>query len=283
MSEVNHNNDTEDYFYERRFPEKDELVMVRVLKIDDMGVMCSLLEYNNMEGFLPLSEISRKRMRSVFNHVRVGQKQVLQVLRVDKEKGFTDLSKKFIAASEREEGKEKFFKGKSVHQIVRRVSQLTDTDIEEVKQMLIYPLEQSTKYETPYDAFQALSLKNEDIFKGFDNVDERVKNALIDLIKKKMSAPVVKIAAEVDVTCYSEGGIDEIKKALNKGLEVDERLNIQLVSSPTFSIWLNTKDEKGGKEKILDSIEAIKKQIESIGGSLEIENEPQVIGKVFDQ
>ena len=39
--------------------------MVRVNSIDDMGVMCSLLEYNDLEGFLPLSEISRKRMRSV--------------------------------------------------------------------------------------------------------------------------------------------------------------------------------------------------------------------------
>lgn len=39
--------------------------MVVVNSIDDVGVLCSLLEYNNLEGFLPLSEISRKRMRSV--------------------------------------------------------------------------------------------------------------------------------------------------------------------------------------------------------------------------
>lgn len=45
--------------------QKDELVTVRVNSIDDMGVLCSLLEYDDLEGFLPLSEISRKRMRSV--------------------------------------------------------------------------------------------------------------------------------------------------------------------------------------------------------------------------
>lgn len=54
-----------DYFYEHKVPEVDELVMARVNSIDEMGVLCQLLEYNNLEGFLPLSELSRKRMRSV--------------------------------------------------------------------------------------------------------------------------------------------------------------------------------------------------------------------------
>jgi len=99
--EEENKNLTVGFFYERKVPDTDELVMVRVNSIDDVGVSCHLLEYNNLEGFLPLSEISRKRMRSVLRHVRTGQKQVLQVLRVDPERGFVDLSKKYITDVER--------------------------------------------------------------------------------------------------------------------------------------------------------------------------------------
>jgi translation initiation factor 2 alpha subunit (eIF-2alpha) len=39
---------------------------------------------------------------------------VLQVIRVDTERGYTDLSKKYITEVERDIGNEKFIKGKTV-------------------------------------------------------------------------------------------------------------------------------------------------------------------------
>jgi len=73
--------------YEQEFPEVDDMVMVRVNTINEIGAWVCLLEYNNKEGFILLSELSRRRMRSVAKHIRVGKQEVLQVLRVDKEKG----------------------------------------------------------------------------------------------------------------------------------------------------------------------------------------------------
>lgn len=77
--------------YENEFPEVDDMVMVRVNTINEIGAWVHLLEYNNKEGFILLSELSRRRMRSVAKHIRVGKQEVLQVLRVDKEKGINML------------------------------------------------------------------------------------------------------------------------------------------------------------------------------------------------
>jgi translation initiation factor 2 subunit 1 len=37
-------------FYKNRLPETDDLVMVNVVNIEEMGVYVNLLEYNNIEG-----------------------------------------------------------------------------------------------------------------------------------------------------------------------------------------------------------------------------------------
>lgn len=81
-------------FYEHKFPEKEELVMVKVKRIAEMGAYVSLLEYNGLEGMILMSELSKRRIRSVKKIVRVGRHEVVLVLRVDQEKGYIDLSKK---------------------------------------------------------------------------------------------------------------------------------------------------------------------------------------------
>ena len=50
-------------FYEQRYPEIDDVVMVNVRSIADMGAYVHLLEYNNIEGMILLSELSRRRIR----------------------------------------------------------------------------------------------------------------------------------------------------------------------------------------------------------------------------
>lgn len=65
-------------FYEHRFPEIADVVMVTVHSVADMGVYVNLLEYNNIEGMILLSELSRSC---------VGKSECVVVIRVDKDKG----------------------------------------------------------------------------------------------------------------------------------------------------------------------------------------------------
>jgi len=47
-----------------------------------------------MGGMILLSELSRRRIRSINKLIRVGKQEVCMVLRVDREKGYIDLSKR---------------------------------------------------------------------------------------------------------------------------------------------------------------------------------------------
>ena len=61
--------------------------MPRTKQIAEMGAYVKLLEYDNIDGMILLSELSRRRIRSIQKLIRVGRNEVVVVLRVDKEKG----------------------------------------------------------------------------------------------------------------------------------------------------------------------------------------------------
>ena len=51
-------------FYKNEYPNMDEVVLVKIKAVTDVGYYVSLLEYDNMEGFILTSQMSRNRYRS---------------------------------------------------------------------------------------------------------------------------------------------------------------------------------------------------------------------------
>ena len=81
-------------FYEEEFPAIEQVVVARVKDIGEMGAYAKLLEFNDKEGMILMSELSRRRIRSVNKLVRIGRDEYVVVLRADTEKGYIDLSKR---------------------------------------------------------------------------------------------------------------------------------------------------------------------------------------------
>ncbi len=90
------------------------MVVANVRNVQDMGAYVQLLEYNNIEGMILLSELSRRRIRSVAKLIKPGRNEVVVVLRVDKEKGYIDLSKRRVNAEDIQKCEERFNKSKAV-------------------------------------------------------------------------------------------------------------------------------------------------------------------------
>lgn len=74
-------------YYENMYPEPEEVVMANVTEIGEMGAYVTLLEYDDIEGMILLSELSRRRIRSISKLVRVNRTEIVMVIRVDKDAG----------------------------------------------------------------------------------------------------------------------------------------------------------------------------------------------------
>eukprot|EP00798_Chlamydomonas_sp_ICE-L_P023751 gene23751-9308_t len=119
--------------YEQKYPEVDQTVMVQVKSIAEMGAYVSLLEYNNIEGMILLSELSRRRIRSITKLIKVGRQEPVMVLRVDKEKGYIDLSKRRVSPEDVQGCEDRFNKSKLVHSIIRHVAETTNSEVEHIQ------------------------------------------------------------------------------------------------------------------------------------------------------
>lgn len=266
-------------FYKDPFPKKDELVVVQVQNVSDMGAYVTLLEYNGVEGMVLMSELSRKRIRSVKRLVRVGRLEVVVVLRVDESRGYIDLSKKRVSPEEIKRCETRFNKSKAVHTILRNVAQITQTNIEVLYESVAWPLYEH--FEHPFDAFRLAVTESENVFAGLPMTDE-VKRQLTTVIHRRLTPQPVKIRADFDVICYEYEGVEAIRTALMAGLEGNPsecQVSIKLIASPLFVIVVTTANKEKGFETIRAALGRIETVIGTKGGSYQIKDGPNVVDK----
>jgi len=160
--------------------------MVETRKIEETGIYVTLLEYDNIEGMILLSEVSTKsRIRSIHKLVKVGRLETCVVLRVDKEKGYIDLSKKRIAPEETHALEVKFNRAKKVNSILTNLSQITNCELEGLYKNIAWPLYK--KYKHCFDAFNLMLSEPEKVCKECTFETEEIKKALLDIIQRKFS------------------------------------------------------------------------------------------------
>ena len=141
-------------FYESVYPAAEDLVIVKVNNVAEMGAYVSLLEYNNIEGMILLSELSRRRIRSINKLIRVGRTEVVVVLRVDREKGYIDLSKRRVSPEDIARMEEKYTKSRAVHSIMRHVSETAGVRLIELYERFGWDLYK--RFGHAYDAFKLI-------------------------------------------------------------------------------------------------------------------------------
>jgi len=270
-------------YYENKYPEIDDVVMVNVRSIADMGAYVHLLEYNNIEGMILLSELSRRRIRSINKLIRVGRTEPVVVIRVDKDKGYIDLSKRRVSPEDVERCTEVFSKAKAVNSILRHVAAILEyknnDQLEELYRKTAWHFEAKTKKKgSSYDWFKQ-AVQDPSLFDEC-GLDDKTKSVLLENIQQKLTQQAVKIRADIEVACYSYEGIDAVKDALRAGIACSTEvvpIRINLIAPPLYVITTSTPEKQEGLQALNDACKAIEDRISASGGSFNIQMAPKVV------
>lgn len=257
--------------------------MVNVRSIAEMGAYVHLLEYKNIEGMILLSELSRRRIRSINKLIRVGRNECVVVIRVDKEKGYIDLSKRRVSAEELKKCEEKFTRGKTVASILRHVGEIlkyeSDEELEDLFEKTAWFFNE--KYKSTGGAYEAFkhAVAEPTILDECD-LDEQTKEILITNINRRMMPQAVKVRSDIEVSCYGYEGIDAIKEALRQGVKLSTEelpIKVNLIAPPLYVVTMTTLDRDGALDAIGRANVAIKDSIENNNGTFVVKMEPKVV------
>lgn len=267
-------------FYEARYPEIESVVMVNVRNIADMGAYVSLLEYDNIEGMILLSELSRRRIRSIHKLIRVNRNEVVMVLRVDKEKGYIDLSKRRVSPEDVAACEDRFNKAKAVHGVLRHVAERRKYYLEDLYEKIGWPLYQ--KYGHAFDAFKLAISDEKNVTDPFADIDvpDDLKEEIKTYILRRLAPQPIKIRSDIEVSCFTYEGIDAIKEALFAGMAVgteNSSIKIKLIAPPIYVLSTTTLEKDVGIALLQKAIDTIQQKITAKGGKMDVKMAPKAV------
>jgi translation initiation factor 2 subunit 1 len=253
---------------------------VNVRNIADMGAYVSLMEYNNIEGMILLSELSRRRIRSIHKLIRVNRNEVVMVLRVDKEKGYIDLSKRRVSPEDVAACEDRFNKAKAVHGVLRHLAERKKYYLEDLYVKIGWPLYK--KYGHAYDAFKLAISEDKNAGDPFADLDipQELKEELTTYILRRLAPQPIKIRSDIEVSCFTYEGIDAIREALFAGIALGSETNpirIKLIAPPIYVLSTTTLEKEVGIALLNSAIEAIKENITAKGGKIDVKMAPKAV------
>lgn len=251
------------------FPEVGEIVVATVNRIMDQGAYVTLDEYNNIQGFLHVSEIATGWIRNVEKFLKVGEKKVLLVKRVDPGRSEIDLSLKQISADQK---KKKLLeikrqeKEKALVENLRSKGNLSEDEIEKLESVL------TDKFNSIYDAFSEVAAKGMVILEDLKISPKAL--SLIEELSSKIQVPHVEIRGVLELTCTKPNGIEIIKDALLEAIGNKKvTVSVTYIGAPKYRISISAQNFKEAERELKPILVTIEDMIEKKGGTFKFTRE----------
>ena len=240
----------------QELPEIGEIVIATIKKTGDHGAYVSLDEYDDIQGFLHISEIAPGWVRKVTKYVKEGDKKVLLVKKIQAERAEIDLSLKQITKEQRKKkllDVKRFEKEQGILKNIQDKIKLSVEEIDELEEKLL------SKYPSVYDAIIDIGTNNISVVDEL-KISEKIKEIIQD-ISKKIKLPSVEIRGILEMTSSKSDGIEIIRKILLDAIKdnPNEKIDISYLGAPKYRLSVVAQDFKTAEKTLKPVLEKIEK------------------------
>lgn len=247
-----------------KFPEEDEVLFGTVDRIAGTSVFVKLDDYGK-EGVINFSEVAPGRIRNIRDYIRIGQKIVVKVLRVNREKEHIDLSLRRVSAKEKKEIIDENKKKKEFEVIVNLVIKNKDkTD------SLINKLKKKIKFKEFFSKFISEPKGIESLLKQLGFSEEELKKVM-EIMSEKIKEKKVIVKSKLILSCDTSDGVERIKTLL---LTLEkEGATVNYLGAPNYLVSLESKDYKEANRKLKELFETLNLKAKELNCRLEFPKE----------
>ena len=256
------------------WPEVGYLVIATVKRVESYGGYVTLDEFGDKEGLLHISEISSRWVRNIRNHVRPGQKVVLQVLRTDPSKEQIDLSLRRVSKDEKRKKLEEWKKARKAETLLTQAAHELKIDVNE-----LYEAEGSKiaeYYGSLYEGLEAASKNGVPALKEA-GIDTKVAEVLSEIAKDKIIFKGVTVQGTIEMTSLNSKGVEDIKMAFVEAAGVaenyDATISVSTMGAPKYRIELMAEDYKKAELALDKTVTSIKENWEKVEGNFNFSRE----------
>ena len=240
-------------------PEVGELVLALVTSMSSHGAKVVLEEYNNMYGFLHVSEIATGWVKNISRFITVNQKVVLKVIRIDSARAEVDLSLRQVSGEDRKQkllSVKRYDKSRTIFDSLQTRLKITENQKNQYFDMM------EDQFGTVYSGLEELIKNGEKTFDKLD-IPKEVTTELVNSSKTKISIPMVYVTGIIQVTTHDPNGINLIKDSMSEVLSNKSRnkLEISYLGSPKYKITVYAEDYKTAEKNLTSALEKIKKSM----------------------
>lgn len=227
--------------YNNEIPHVNDLVTVRVNDINDINADVSLIEYKNIHAILPLTELSKKKIRSLRKIIKKGQLHIVKV--IDNDNNCICLSKKQVFNDEVLIYKEKFEKARTAFTLMNKVSKKNNIDVRILYESFCW--EVGKDFGNVMDGLHQIYKDNIMINKY--NINDEIKNYILGEINQKFGTKEITIIKDFNIYFIGDNSLDLLKNYLK--LIYDE-LNLKYETilyskgTPLYTIESKIKDSE---------------------------------------
>jgi translation initiation factor 2 subunit 1 len=248
---------------EYEMPEVGEIVIATVTKIGDHGGYVSLDEYSNVQGFIHISEIAPGWVRNIGKYVKIGDKKVLLVKKISKDRKEIDLSLKQISKDQKKKKMldlKRHEKGKGIIKTVKEKAKLSAKDAEKLEDKIF------SKYDSVYDAAFDVARNGIEALDSL-KLSKNTVDAFVD-VSSKIKLPSVEIRGILEITDSSSNGVENIKKLLQSTEDNNrkDKVNVLYIGAPKYRISVKSSDFKSAENTLKPILETIQKNTEKNKG-----------------
>lgn len=247
---------------ERKFPERNEIVVCRVSKVLGYGVFVELLEFDNLQAFVHISQVATGWIKNIRNFIKEGEVRAAQITSVDLQKKQIDASLIKVSQGQQKSKINEWKNRKRNQKLLEQLAKENKVGFEVVWNAIAEPL--LKEFDSLQEAFQEIAVKGLNAIQG---VEKKWQKPLQELVEKNIQVSKRSVRGTVSLSSLKPNGVELIRNALTSARQLHSSVSIRYEGSGKFEIKVEDFDVKTAEKHLREIAEHALQSIKANGGS----------------
>jgi len=240
-------------------PEEGDFVVVTLTDVDKNSAYAELEEYEDVEGLIHISEVSRSWVQDMTKKLDEGEKNVAQVIDTDGEA--VTLSLKRVNDNNKRETMEKWKKEQKAEGFIEDLAEELDRDVDDIYEDIGFKMQE--EFGSSFYGFEISEAEEDRLLELFD---EDIVEAIQKVAGENIDLKQEKLEGKIELTFPHGNGVERVKEAFS---DIQDGVEVSYISAPEYSITAWGRTQELAKKRIDSAVKTIRGKVDELDGKFE--------------